>query len=48
MNEADVQETSAKSQTAVDESNVGVTLVKAFPFALYAVPEVFVISLELE
>ena len=47
MNEADVQETSAKSQTAVDESRVGVTLVNAFPLAEYAVPEVFVISLVL-
>ena len=33
VNEADVQETSAKSQTAVYESKVGVTLVKAFPLA---------------
>ena len=48
MNEADVQETSAKSQTAVEESKVGVTLVKAFPPAVYAVPDELVISLEEE
>ena len=34
VKEADVQETSAKSQTAVEESKVGVTLVNAFPLAL--------------
>ena len=33
VKEADVQDTSAKSHTAVDESKVGVTLVKAFPLA---------------
>ena len=44
MKEADVQDTSEKSHTAVDESKVGVTLVKAFPPAVYAVPEVLVIS----
>ena len=45
VNEADVQETLAKSQTAVSESKTGVTLVKAFPFAEYALPEVLLISL---
>ena len=33
VNEADVHETLAKSQIAVSLSNVGVTLVSAFPFA---------------
>jgi hypothetical protein len=33
VNEADVQEISAKSQTAVLLSKTGVTLVSAFPFA---------------
>ena len=33
VKDADVQETSAKSQTAVVESKAGVTLVNAFPFA---------------
>jgi hypothetical protein len=44
VNEAEVQLVSAKSQTAVSVDNTGVTLVKAFPFAVYAVPDVFVIS----
>ena len=34
VKEADVQDISPKSHTAVDESKVGVTLVKAFPLAL--------------
>jgi len=33
VNEADVQETLAKSQTAVSVDKTGVTLVRAFPFA---------------
>ena len=33
VNEADVHEILAKSQTAVSESKTGVTLVRAFPFA---------------
>ena len=33
VKDADVQETSAKSQTAVSVDNTGVTLVSAFPFA---------------
>ena len=33
VNEADVQETLAKSQTAVSDDKTGVTLVRAFPFA---------------
>jgi hypothetical protein len=45
VNEAEVQETSAKSQTAVSVDRVGVTLVSAFPFAEYADPDVLVISL---
>ena len=45
VKEADVHEIfGLKSQTAVSESKTGVTLVKAFPFAVYAVPDVFVIS----
>ena len=48
MKEADVKLTSAKSQTAVEESNVGVTLVKAAPPELYADPDVFEISFEVE
>jgi hypothetical protein len=43
VNEAEVQLVSAKSHTAVSVDNTGVTLVKAFPFAVYAVPDVFVI-----
>ena len=43
MKEADVQETSEKSQTAVEESKVGVTLVKDAPPAVYAVPDELVI-----
>ena len=39
VKEADVKLVSAKSQTAVDESKVGVTLVSAFPFAVYPEPE---------
>ena len=46
VKEADVQLVSAKSQTAVEESKTGVTLVKAFPLAVYAVPDEFVISLD--
>jgi hypothetical protein len=42
---AEVQLELAKSQTAVSESKTGVTLVKAFPFAEYALPEVLEISL---
>ena len=34
VNEADVHEVLAKSQTAVSESKTGVTLVRAFPFAV--------------
>jgi len=45
VNEADVQLEFAKSQTAVSESKTGVTLVKAFPLAEYALPDVLVISL---
>ena len=45
VNEADVQDTSAKSQTAVSVDKVGVTLVSAFPLAVYAVPDELVISL---
>jgi hypothetical protein len=45
VKEAEVQLVSAKSHTAVSLDNTGVTLVKAFPFAVYAVPDVFVISL---
>jgi hypothetical protein len=37
-NVADVKLVSAKSQTAVVPSATGVTLVKAFPFAVYPVP----------
>ena len=33
VKEADVQETLAKSQTAVSPDKTGVTLVRAFPFA---------------
>jgi hypothetical protein len=33
VKEADVQEISAKSQTAVSVDSTGVTLVSAFPFA---------------
>ena len=35
VNEADVKDTFAKSQTAVVEFRTGVTLVSAFPFAEY-------------
>ena len=42
---ADVHEIFAKSQTAVSESKTGVTLVRAFPFAEYALPDVLEISL---
>jgi len=45
VKEAEVQLELAKSQTAVSESKTGVTLVKAFPFAEYALPEVLLISL---
>ena len=45
VNEADVHETSAKSQTAVSVDKTGVTLVSAYPFAEYEDPEAFVISL---
>ena len=38
VNVADVKLVSAKSQTAVVPSATGVTLVKAFPFAVYPVP----------
>jgi hypothetical protein len=39
VKDADVKLVSAKSQTAVDESKVGVTLVRAFPFAVYPDPD---------
>jgi hypothetical protein len=39
VKDAEVKLVSAKSQTAVDESKVGVTLVSAFPFAVYPVPD---------
>jgi hypothetical protein len=45
VKEADVQDTSAKSHTAVSVDKVGVTLVSAFPLAVYAVPDELVISL---
>ena len=45
VNEAEVQLVSAKSHTAVSVDNTGVTLVKAFPLAEYAEPDVFEISL---
>jgi len=45
VNVADVQLVFAKSQTAVSESKTGVTLVKAFPLAEYALPDVLEISL---
>ena len=48
VNVALVKLTSAKSQTAVDESKVGVTLVKVAPPALYADPDVFEISFVVE
>ena len=44
VNDAEVQLVSEKSHTAVSLDSTGVTLVKAFPFAVYAVPDVFVIS----
>ena len=34
VKDAELKLVSAKSQTAVDESKVGVTLVRAFPFAV--------------
>ena len=39
VKEADVKLVLAKSHTAVDESKVGVTLVSAFPFAVYPDPD---------
>jgi hypothetical protein len=39
---------SSKSTQAVDPSNDGVMLVKAFPPAVYALPEEFVISFDVE
>tara|TARA_Y100000015_G_scaffold34153_1_gene34390 strand:+ start:228 stop:608 length:381 start_codon:yes stop_codon:yes gene_type:complete len=48
VKEADVQDMSSKSQQAVSVDNAGVTLVSAFPFAVYADPDVFVISFEVE
>ena len=45
---AEVKLTSEKSQTAVDESKVGVTLVKVAPPAEYADPDVFEISFDVE
>ena len=44
VKEADVQLVSAKSQHAVSVDKTGVTLVKAFPFAEYADPDVLEIS----
>ena len=46
VNEADVQETSEKSQHAVSVDKAGVTLVSAFPFADYADPDVVEISFD--
>ena len=46
VKEAEVHETSAKSQTAVLLSKTGVTLVSAFPFAEYADPDVLEISFD--
>ena len=48
VKDAELKLTSAKSQTAVDESKVGVTLVRVAPPAVYAVPDEFVISFEVE
>jgi len=45
VNVADDQLVLAKSQTAVSQSKTGVTLVKAFPLAEYALPDVLEISL---
>ena len=45
---AEVKLTSAKSHTAVSESRVGVTLVRAAPPAVYADPDVFEISFDVE
>ena len=39
VKDAEVKLVSAKSQTAVDESRVGVTLVRAFPFVVYPDPD---------
>ena len=39
VKEADVKLVSAKSQTAVVDKATGVTLVRAFPFAVYPDPE---------
>jgi hypothetical protein len=46
VKEADVQEISAKSQTAVSVDKTGVTFVSAFPFAEYADPDVLEISFD--
>ena len=48
LNPADVKLTSLKSQTAVEESSTGVTLVKVAPPAEYADPDVFEISFDVE
>ena len=48
VNDADVKLTLAKSQTAVVLSDVGVTLVSVAPPDVYAVPDEFVISLDVE
>ena len=48
MNEAEVQDTSAKSTNAVVPDNVTVGEVKALPPAEYAVPDAFVASFDVE
>ena len=48
VKEADVKLTSAKSQNAVVPEVVGVTLVRVAPPAVYAVPDEFVISFDVE
>ena len=48
MKEADEKLTSEKSQTAVVLDATGVTLVNVAPPEVYAVPDVFVISSEVE
>ena len=48
MKEAEVKLTSAKSQNAVVPDVVGVTLVKVAPPELYADPDVFEISFDVE
>ena len=48
MKDAEVKLTSAKSQNAVVPDVVGVTLVKVAPPELYADPDVFEISFDVE